>query len=111
MSVEVIVSKYFSDDVTDSTRSLVSKLRGRGFKRVRQEKRGGKKTKNTPAKRARVIKGISYPNLFSYTMSTAWIASISNFFDIFAHKPVQTSEPGTIETANKPIVPVDQNDL
>jgi len=56
VSVEDIVSKYVGDAVTESTRRLVSKLRGRGLKRVRQEKRGGKKSKKTPAKRARVIK-------------------------------------------------------
>jgi len=44
-------------------------------------------------------------------MSAAEIASISSEFDIFAHKPVQTSVLGTIETAYKPIVPVAQNDL
>jgi len=51
-----IVSKHVGDAVTKSTRRLVSKLRGRGLKRVRQEKRGGKKPKKTPAKRARFIK-------------------------------------------------------
>jgi len=44
-------------------------------------------------------------------MSTAEIVSISSEFDIFAHKPIQTSVLGTIETAYKPIAPVDQNDL
>ena len=36
-------------------------------------------------------------------MFTAEIASISSEFDIFAHKPIQTSVLGTIETAYKPI--------
>ena len=44
-------------------------------------------------------------------MSAAEIASVSSEFDIFAHKPVQTSVLGTTETAYKPIAPVDQNDL
>jgi len=39
------------------------------------------------------------------------IASVSSEFDIFAHRPIQTSVLGTIETAYKPIAPVDQNDL
>jgi len=39
------------------------------------------------------------------------IASISSEFDIFAHKPVQTSVLGTIETAYKTFAPVEQNDL
>ena len=44
-------------------------------------------------------------------MSAAEVASISSEFDIFAHKPVQTSVLGTIETAYKHIAPVEQNDL
>jgi len=44
-------------------------------------------------------------------MSAAEMASVSSDFDIFAHKPVQTSCLGTIETAYKLIAPVDQNDL
>jgi len=44
-------------------------------------------------------------------MSAAEVASISSEFDIFAHKPVQTSVLRTIETAYKPIAPVEQNDL
>ena len=44
-------------------------------------------------------------------MPAAEVASISSEFDIFAHKPVQTSVLGTIETAYKPIAPVEQNDL
>jgi len=44
-------------------------------------------------------------------MSAAEIASISSEFDIFAYKPVQTTVLWTIETAYKPIAPVDQNDL
>jgi len=49
--------------------------------------------------------------LVSHIISAAEIASVSSEFDIFAHKPVQTSVLGTIETAYKPIVPVEQNDL
>jgi len=44
-------------------------------------------------------------------MSAAEIASIISEFHIFAHKTFQTSVLGTIETAYKPIAPVDQNDL
>ena len=44
-------------------------------------------------------------------MSAAEVASISSEFDIFAHKPVQTSVLGTIETAYKPVAPVEQNVL
>jgi len=43
-------------------------------------------------------------------MSAAEVASISSEFDIFSHKPVQMSVLGTIETAYKPIAPVEQND-
>ena len=50
------ISKHVGDVVTESTRRLVSKLGGRGQKRVRQEKRGRKKPKKTFAKRSRVIK-------------------------------------------------------
>ena len=45
VSVEDIVSKHVGDVITETTRRLVSKLRGRGLKRVRQEKRGRKKAK------------------------------------------------------------------
>jgi len=38
-------------------------------------------------------------------MSALEIASISSEFDIFAHEPLQTSVPGTIEIAYKPIAP------
>jgi len=44
-------------------------------------------------------------------MSAAEVASISSEFDIFAHKPVQTSVLGTIKTAYIPNAPVDQNNL
>jgi len=44
-------------------------------------------------------------------MSAEEIASVSSEFDILAHKPIQTSLLGTIETAYKPIAPFDQNDL
>jgi len=56
VSAEDIISKHVGDVVTETSRRLVSKLRGRGHKRVRQEKRGRKKPKKKPAKRARVIK-------------------------------------------------------
>jgi len=44
-------------------------------------------------------------------MYAAEVASISSEFEIFAHKPVQTSVLGTIETVYKPIAPVEQNYL
>jgi len=44
-------------------------------------------------------------------MSAAMIAAVSSESDIFAHRSIQTSELGTIQTAYKPIAPVDQNDL
>jgi len=44
-------------------------------------------------------------------MSATEIASVSNEFDNFAHKLVQTPVVATIETAYKPISPVDQSDL
>ena len=44
-------------------------------------------------------------------MSAVEVASISSEFDIFAHKPLQTSVLGTIETAYKPIAPGEENDL
>jgi len=53
---EDIVSKHVCYVVTESTHRLVNKLRGRGLKRFRQEKRGGKNPKKTSAKRARIIK-------------------------------------------------------
>ena len=37
--------------------------------------------------------------------------SVSSEFDIFTHKPIQTSVLETIETIYKPIFPVDQSDL
>jgi len=43
--------------------------------------------------------------------AAASIASVSSEFDIFAHRPMQTSVLGTKETAYKPIAPIDQNDL
>ena len=45
VSVEDIISKHVGDVVTESTRRLVSKLRGQGLIRVKQEKRGRKKPK------------------------------------------------------------------
>ena len=44
-------------------------------------------------------------------MSAAEVASISNEFHIFAHKPVQTSVLGTIGTPYESIALVDLNDL
>ena len=43
--------------------------------------------------------------------AAAEIASVSSEFDIFAHRPIQTSVLGTTEVAYKPITPVDQNDM
>jgi hypothetical protein len=39
------------------------------------------------------------------------IAPVSSEFDIFAHRPIQSSVLETIETAYKPIAPAYQNDL
>jgi hypothetical protein len=36
-------------------------------------------------------------------------ASVSSEFDIFAHRPIQTSVLGTVENVYKPIATVDQN--
>jgi len=44
-------------------------------------------------------------------MSVAEIAYVSREFDIFAHRPIQTSVLGTVEIAYIPIAPVDQNYL
>jgi len=44
-------------------------------------------------------------------MSAAEIISVSIDFDIFAHKPIQTSILETVETVYKPIAPVEQSDL
>jgi len=41
----------------------------------------------------------------------AEIPSVSTEIDIFAHRTIQKSVLGTIETLYKPIAPVDQNDL
>jgi len=43
--------------------------------------------------------------------AAAEIASVSSEFDIFAHRPIQTSVLGATKDAYKPIAPVDQNDL
>jgi len=43
--------------------------------------------------------------------AAAKIASVISEFDIFAHRPVQTSVLVTIETAYIPIAPVEKNDL
>jgi len=52
------ILKHVGDAVTESTRRLVSKLRGRGLKRgvKKSKRRGDKKPKKKPAKRARIIK-------------------------------------------------------
>jgi len=41
----------------------------------------------------------------------AELVSFSSKFDISAHRPIQTSVLGTIETTYKRTAPVDQNDL
>ena len=61
VTAEDIISKHVGDAVTESTRQLIGKLRGRGLKRAsraapKKKKQAGKKPKKTPAKRARVIK-------------------------------------------------------
>jgi len=60
------ISKHVGDAVTESTRHLVSKLRDRGLKRAKRvapKMQAGKKPQKTPAKHARVIKGISSPSV------------------------------------------------
>jgi len=59
VTAEYIISKHVGDAVTESTRHLIGKLRGKGLiraRRVAPKKQAGKKPKKTPAKRARVIK-------------------------------------------------------
>jgi len=59
VTVEDIITKHVGDAVTESTRQLFGKLRGRGLKRARRtapKKQAGKKPKKTPAKHARVLK-------------------------------------------------------
>jgi len=66
VTAQDIISKHFGDAVTESTRHLIGKLRGRGLKRatrVLSKKQAGKKPKNTTAMRARVIKR----DIFSYS--------------------------------------------
>ena len=53
----------------------------------------------------------SFSHSSAAIMSAAMIAAVSSESDIFAHRSIQTSELGTIQTAYKPIAPVDQNDL
>jgi len=43
--------------------------------------------------------------------AAAEIAAVSSEFGIFAQRPIWTSVVGTIETAYKPIAPIDQKDL
>jgi len=59
VTAEDIISKHVGDAVTESTRQLIGKLRGKGLKRTRRvapKKQAGKKPKKAPAKRARVLK-------------------------------------------------------
>jgi len=59
VTAEDIFSKHVGDTVTETTRQLIGKLRGRGLKRARRvapKNQAVKKPKKTPAKRARVIK-------------------------------------------------------
>ena len=44
-------------------------------------------------------------------MSGAKVASVSSEVDIFVNRPIQTAVLGTVETAYKPLAPVEQNDL
>jgi hypothetical protein len=44
-------------------------------------------------------------------MSGAEIASVSSEFDIFAHRPIETSVLTTVEIVYKPIATVNQIDL
>ena len=49
--------------------------------------------------------------IISYPTMAADVVSANTMFDIFASRPVQTSNLETIETASKPIASLDQNDL
>ena len=103
LSAGFIVSKH----VTNSVQNLIGNLRGCGGKLVR---RGVKCVNKT--KRARVIKGIFSPSLLhSPFMSGSEIESVSGEYDIFAHRTIQTSVLGTVETVYKHLSPIDQNDL
>jgi len=57
------------------------------------------------------IKWTYFPSFTSVTLlhlnmsAAVEVASISSEFDIFAHRPIQTSELGTTEFACKPIAP------
>jgi hypothetical protein len=45
-----------------------------------------------------------------FIISGAEISSVNSELDIFAHRQIQTSVLGTVETVYKPNSPVDQND-
>ena len=49
--------------------------------------------------------------MFEGNVSTIKGVFVSSEFDIFAHKPIQSSVLETIETVYKPVAPVEQRDL
>jgi len=97
--------------VNESAQNLISKLRGRGRKRVRVMVCRGAKSRNKKTKRARKIIKKEHLLLVSFSHSSeAFIyaaekASFSSEFDIYAHRTIQTSVLGAIETAYNPIAP------
>ena len=55
-----------------------------------------------------ISRGLAMPE---DTISAADILTVSSDYDIFAHKPIQTSVLETIETVYKPIAPMVQSNL
>jgi len=112
-----IVSKH----VTVSAQILIRNLRVRGHKRAMEAtggtKKKGPKLKNQPYPEKNNKKRLPFPSFTSVTLhqsimsAAADIASVCSEFEIFAHRPIQTSVFGTVETAYKSIAAVDQNDL
>ena len=118
---DVSAGDKVSKHVTVTTQKMIIKLRGRGRKRGHggavaggKEKWRRKEFKHAPRK---IIKGTFFPGFTSVTLqqsvmsAAAEITSVSSEFDVFAHRPIQTSVLGTKEVAYKPIAPVDQNEL
>jgi len=103
-SPELSTGDTITRHVTDSTRTLISKLGGRGRKRARGpiqiQAKNYVKCQNSK-------EGYFLLNYISRSppMSTGTL-SVSSEFDIFAHKPIQTSVLETIETVYKTIFPV-----
>ena len=102
-----------SKGLNESRQNLINKLSGRG----RKLKIPAKCKRRTP-KKSKLIKVTYFLNFISSglsmpedTMSVADIQTVSSEFDIFAHKPIQTTVLETIGTDYKPIAPVEHSDL